>query len=45
MIATSCGTEAEGKAWDESPAMYGHLSMQVDFIVSAKMHCQFPVYV
>lgn len=37
--------EAEGTAWDENPAQYGHLSMQVDFTVSAKMHCQFPVYV
>lgn len=45
MIARSCGTEAGGKAWDESPAMYGHISVQVDFIVNAKMHCQFPVYV
>lgn len=45
MIARSCGMEAEGKAWAENPAMYGHLSMWVDFIVSAKIHCQFPVYV
>lgn len=37
--------EAEGKDWDENPAVYGHLSMQVDFIASARMHCQFPVYV
>lgn len=28
--------EAEGKAWDENPAVYCHLSMQMDFIVSAK---------
>lgn len=40
-IARNCSMEAEGKAWDENPAVYGHLSMQVDFIVSAKMHCQF----
>lgn len=33
--------EAEGKSEDENPAVYGHLSMQVDFIVSAEMHCQF----
>lgn len=32
----NCSAEAEGKAWDENPAAYYHLSMQVDFIVSAK---------
>lgn len=39
MIARSCGMEAEGEAWDENPVVYGHLSMQVDFTVSANMHC------
>lgn len=37
--------EAEGEAWEENPAVYGYFSMQVDFIVSAKVHCQFPVHV
>lgn len=45
MIARSCGMEAEGKVWEENLAVYGYLSMQVDFTVSAKVHCQFPVYV